>query len=385
MTLGFARRARSRSLPSSLTNAGVISNGGGASTANMTLNANAFSLAGGADRRRKRGGAHPSAHGHEFVQGIESASATTITNADIASINTSNFVVFGSGTDTIFTGNMTIGANAQVDGGSKNLAFLRSTIPGGTTTIGAHGVSSSGDLNISAGGGALLSNGGTVAGNQVQLRGTQGIGTSGARVQTAANALTVGTSGGAFVAEADDVTLRTIATNVGGNTALNITNTTTGGVLDLTVGGALNVAGSVTSGAAMSINAAGALNVSGTGTQDGVLRSTGGQTITAQSVNLTAQDSRRANIENTNGSQTITATAGGMNLQVPGGAGVAQIINTGGDQTVAMTGQLNVLGGVISPTTSRNSGIFKNGGGIQTVSASGISLQVPRPARAPAR
>ena len=356
----------------SLTNAGVISNGGGASTANMTLNANAFSLAGGTiDAGSAAVLIRPRTGTNSF--GIESASATTITNADIASINTSNFVVFGSGTDTIFTGNMTIGANAQVDGGSKNLAFLRSTIPGGTTTIGAHGVSSSGDLNISAGGGALLSNGGTVAGNQVQLRGTQGIGTSGARVQTAANALTVGTSGGAFVAEADDVTLRTIATNVGGNTALNITNTTTGGVLDLTVGGALNVAGSVTSGAAMSINAAGALNVSGTGTQDGVLRSTGGQTITAQSVNLTAQDSRRANIENTNGSQTITATAGGMNLQVPGGAGVAQIINTGGDQTVAMTGQLNVLGGVISPTTSRNSGIFKNGGGIQTVSASGIT------------
>src|SRR5262245_2761102 len=67
-----------------------------------------------------------------------------------------------------------------------------------------------------------------------------------------------------------------------------------------------------------------------------------------------------------------------MNLQVPSAFGVAQIVNNavGGNQTISASGQLNVLGSVVSPTGSRNSGIFKNGaGGLQSVSAAGITLQ----------
>ena len=85
--------------------------------------------------------------------GIEAAGATTLTNADIASVNTANFLVFGSGTGTNFTGNIVFGENAQVIGGTKNLAFIRSLSPGGTVTIGAHGLTTTGDVIVSAGGG----------------------------------------------------------------------------------------------------------------------------------------------------------------------------------------------------------------------------------------
>ena len=364
----------------SLTNDGTITNGGGANNQNVILIGNAFDLA---DGNIQAGAAgvflRPRTSGHSF--GIESAGDTTVTNADIGKINTSNFIAFGSGTANNLTGSLIIGQNALVNGGGKNLAFLRSLSPGGNATIGTHGVATSGDVIVSAGGGAIVSNGGTVSGDEVQLRATQGIGTPGARVNTNANALTIGTAGGAFVTEANDLTMRTIVLNLGGNTVLNTTNTGTGGVLDLAVGGNLNVAGPVNSGQGMTLNAGGAITVMAGGGVDAIVSSVGGQTISAHSVNLSAQDGRRAIIENQfSGDQTVSATAGDMNLQVPGAFGVAQIVNTapGANQTVTVHGQLNVLGGVVSPTPtgSRNSGIFKQAaGGMQAVTASGITLQ----------
>ena len=341
----------------SLTNAGTITNGGGAANANMIFIADAFSLAGGTITAGNAGVfLRPRTGTNSF--GIEAAGQTTLTNADIASVNTANFLVFGSGTGTNFTGNIVFGENAQVNGGAKNLAFIRSLSPGGTVTIGAHGLTTAGDVIVSAGGGSIASNGGTVVGDELQMRATQGIGTPGARVHTDANALTLGTGGSAFVSEANDVTLRNIVLNVGGNTALNTTTTSTGGVLDL--------------------NVVGALNVTAAGTLDATVTSGGGQTITAQSLNISAQDGRLATIVNNGVNQTVSATAGDMNLQVPGGFGVAQIVSNAsvGDQTVNVAGQLNVLGGVISPVGSRNSGIFKNSTiGTQTVRASGITLR----------
>ena len=182
--------------------------------------------------------------------GIEAAGDTTLTNADIGSINTSNFVVFGSGTGTIFTGNMNIGENARVEGGTKNLAFFRSSMPGGTTTIGAQGVGSSGNVIVSAGGGAIVSNGGTVAGDQVQLRASQGIGSAAARVQTAANRLALNNTGsqGAFVFEAGDVTLGNVNLTVGGN-ANNVANVIGGGgTYDVTAGGSITLSDLVQAG-----------------------------------------------------------------------------------------------------------------------------------------
>ena len=357
----------------SLTNSGVISNGGGTNTANVILNADAFNLAGGVI---EAGAAavilRPKTGSNSF--GIESAGMTTLTNADIASINTSDFVVFGSSAPTTFTGNMTVGQNAQVNGGNKNLAFFRTTNPGGTTTIGAQGLTTTGNVIVSGGGGSIVGTG-TVSGDQVQLKASQGIGTPGARVRTSANALAVNTGVGAFVSEANDVTLRTVSLSVGG--VANVTSNMTFGTYDLAAGGTVNVAGVVQSTGTMNVNAGGALNLNATA-QDALLTSVGGQTMSAESVNLSAQNGRRANIENQGGHQEVTARTGGMNLQGVGGAGVAQIINNNvipGDQTINVAGQLDILGGSTS-TGSTNSGIFKNGpGGLQKVTAAGITLQ----------
>ena len=107
------------------------------------------------------------------------------------------------------------------------------------------------------------------------------------------------------------------------------------------------------------------------------MTSGGGQTITARSLNISAQDGRVAQVVNNGGNQTVSATAGDMNLHVPSAFGVAQIVNNapGGNQTITASGQLNVLGGA-NASGSTNSGIFKNSaGGTQTVRASGITLR----------
>ena len=363
----------------SLTNRGTITNGGGANTPNVILNANAFNLAAGSIQ----GGAgavilRPRTGTNSF--GIEAAGTTTLTNADIGSINTSNFVVFGSGLGS-FTGSMTIGQDALVDAGQKNLAFFR-TGPG-ATTIGAHGIATTGDVIIaSTSGGSIVSNGGIVAGDEVQLRATLGIGLPGAAVRTDANALTiVNSSGGgplvtgnAFVIEADDVTLRSTSLIVGGN--LNAVSNFVSGSLEFEAGGNVNVVGTVQTLGTMNADIGGGLTLDASA-QDAVLTSNGGQVISAGSVSLTAQNGRRALIENIGGHQDVSATAGDMNLQVPGAFGTAQIVNNapGGNQIIDVSGQLNVLGGAIT-STQRNSGLFKIGaGGLQDVKAAGITLQ----------
>jgi trimeric autotransporter adhesin len=360
----------------SLTNTGVITNGGGIN-ASVVLIADAYNLAGGSVQAgNSTVQLRPRTGTNSF--GIEAAGQTTVTNADIASIQTSDFLIFGSSTGNNFTGGMTIGENARVEAGSKNLAFSRSLTPSPEmVTIGSQGVTTTGDIIIGAGGGGIRSNGGTITGDEVQLRATNGIGTPGARVKTAANALAFTNAGGSgvFVSELDNVTLRTISLSAAGGiiTSTNILS----GSLDLVTGGDLTVAGLVSSTAPMTVNAGGRLHLDGTSGVDAVLLSSGGQTISAQSIDLVAQG-RRANIENVNGSQSVTARTGGMNLQVPSGSGVAQIINTSnvvpGNQTVEVAGEVNILGGAVAPST--NSGIFKNGpGGLQTVRATGITLQ----------
>jgi filamentous hemagglutinin family protein len=360
----------------SLTNTGVISNGDSTSTANIIFNADSFNLAGGT----VEGGAaavvlRPRTGTNSF--GIEAAGATTLTNADIASIQTDNFIIFGSSTGTIFTGNMTIGENARVEGNGKNLAFSRSLTPSAEMiTIGSQGVATTGDVIMGAGGGGIRSNGGTVTGDEVVLRASNGIGTPSARVKTAANALALNNAGGGgvFVSELDNVTLRTISLNAGGPLTVGNTNN---GSFSLISGGDVNVAGLVSSGGSMILDAGGNLKLDAT-SADAELRSFGGQAITAQSINLTAENGRRALIQNQGGLQELTASSGGMDLQVANGAGVAQIVNISSpfflaDQTINLAGQLNVLGGATGGST--NSGIFQNGTGVQTVTAAGITLQ----------
>ena len=359
----------------SLTNSGVISNGSSSSAANVILNADAFNLAGGTIE----GGAaavvlRPRTGSNSF--GIEAAGATTVSNADIANIQTDNFIIFGSSTGTVFTGNMTVGENARVEGNGKNLAFSRSLAPGAEMIIiGSQGVATTGDIIIGAGGGGIRSNGGTVTGDDVVLRASNGIGMPSARVKTAANALALNNAGGGgvFVSELDNVTLRTISLNAGGPFTVSNTNS---GSFSLISGGDVSVAGLVSSGGSMILDAGGNLKLDAASV-DAELRSVGGQTISAQSINLTAQNGRRATIDNFNGSQKVTATTGGIALHVATGVGSAQITNRAtfqpGDQTVEAAGELIVLGG--GNVGTGNSGLFKDGLGMQTVRAAGITLQ----------
>jgi filamentous hemagglutinin family protein len=234
----------------SLTNNATISNGGGGSTGNIVLVANDFDLV-GAGGSIVGGNAAvvltPRNSGNTF--GIESAGDTTLTNADLATITTSNFIVLGSA-NLGFTGSTTIGANNQVDVANKNIAFLRANAPG-TITIGADGLTTSGNVLVNAGGGAIISEGGTIHANQLALRASTGIGTSTDPVKTSANTLAVANvvAGGAFVAEADGVSLAALSLILGGNPN-NIGNVVIGGGgYELTAGGTINVgAGGVNTG-----------------------------------------------------------------------------------------------------------------------------------------
>ena len=327
-----------------LVNDGVISNGGGANTGNVILSANAFDLDGGNIQAGAAVvGVRPRDGGRSF--GVESEAQTTLSNADLAKINTTNFVVLGSGVANTFTGNLSIGENAQVNGSNKNLAFLRSSTASGTTTIGAHGVATGGDLIVSAGGGRIVSNGGVVQGDEVQLRATQTIGVGDARVNTAARALAIGTAGSAYVSEADDVTMRTIALNVGGNVTQNTIGTSTGGLLDLSVNGALSVSAS--------------------GTQNAIVSSGGGQHISARSVNVTAQNGGVAQIVNTGPGQTITART--IDVETSTGGGLAEIRNnTNAEQKITVTGDRLAVRGM-----GGGSAIIVSAAGNQTIDMTG--------------
>ena len=135
-------------------------------------------------------------------------------------------------------------------------------------------------------------------------------------MKTNANALAVNNAGigGVFVSELNNVTLRTISLNVGGN--LNTVSNSNSGSFSLISGGDVNVAGLVSSAGSMILDAGGNLKLDGS-LVDAVLMSNGGQTITAESIDLTAQNGRRANIENTNGNQSVSATAGDIDLLCP--------------------------------------------------------------------
>jgi filamentous hemagglutinin family protein len=316
-----------------LTNASTITTGGGVDVANnIVLNADAFHLAGGAINAGSAVILRPRTGANSF--GIEAAGDTTVTNADLASINTSDFVVFGSGMGTTFTGNMIVGENAAVNGGTKNLAFFRSQQPGGTTTIGSQGVTTGGDVIISAGGGAIVSNGGTVRGDEVQLRAREGIGSAAAPVKTAANALAIANAivpGNIFVSEADHVTLRDITLNVGG--ILNSTNNFSSGTMAVTADGAINIAGTVQSLGSLTLTAADSVTVNAPISVAG-----GSLTIDADALTNTS---------------TITSTAG---------AGVTNNIVLNADAFNLAGGRINATPAVIlRPRTGTNSfGIESN-------------------------
>src|SRR5205085_11782267 len=118
-----------------------------------------------------------------------------------------------------------------------------------------------------------------------------------------------------------------------------------GGSFTLTNSGALSIT-NLFAGGTVTVNNGGALTL-GASTQDAGVSSFGGQSITADSFHLLAQNGHRATINNTSGDQSIRATAGGIDLIAVNASGVAQIANnrgslTNGTQSVSATGALNV-------------------------------------------
>jgi hypothetical protein len=191
---------------SSLTNNGTISNPAPTITPAVVLNADAFNLDGIPTASINAGAGsvvlRPRTPGKSF--GIEAnAAEVNITQEDINTITAAGFVVFGSGQAGTFTGAMTIGADAQVDGGTKNLGFFRSAGAAGTITVGANGVTTDGNLVLSTVDGSIESAGGPVEGTQVMLRAAGGIGTLANPVNTIVGTLAAQNtgSGGVFISQ----------------------------------------------------------------------------------------------------------------------------------------------------------------------------------------
>src|SRR6185503_10231400 len=222
--------------------------------------------------------------------GIEAATQqTNITNADLDTIHTTNFVVLGSAVQG-FTGNTIIGQDALVDGGTKSLAFFR--VGPGSTTIGAQGVTTTGDVIVNAGGGSLIgSPTGSVGGNRVQLVATNGIGTALTPVRTSANVLAANNNGsngaGTFVSEANDVSLADVSLTVGGNNN-NFVNSGGFSSYTVTAGGAISVDNAIsTTNAGITLDAATSLTNNSTITNGGAA-STALITLRANAYNLGA-------------------------------------------------------------------------------------------------
>ena len=169
------------------------------------------------------------------------------------------------------------------------------------------------------------------------------------------------------------------ATDLAGPNQVASFNGTSGAAMALANTGDLSVTG-ITAGGTLDLASAGTLTVSASGLQNTIVSSNGGQTITADALHVHAQDDRIARIINFGGDQAVDVGAGGVNLEVLNGQGVAQIVNgkgalTNGTQTVTTSGLLNVVGGATSDLSGTNSGVFQSQSGKQTVTAGSISLQ----------
>jgi filamentous hemagglutinin family protein len=122
---------------------------------------------------------------------------------------------------------------------------------------------------------------------------------------------------------------------------------------------------SIAAGGTVDLSTTGALILAAGGTQDAIVTSAGGQTVTAESVSVTAQDGRFASLSNNGGDQTI-AVSGGSGIDVVSHGGGASIANNGGQQSLLATDSdhINVNG------VAGSAGIF-GFGGTQTLSITG--------------
>ena len=284
-----------------------------------------------------------------------------------------------------------------------------------TTTIGGQGVTTTGNVIISAGAGNIVSQGGTISGNQIELRAGTGIGTALDRVQTSANTLAVqNQSGGAFVTEANAVTLADV-NQVAGGTPSNATNTGGTGAYDVAAGGTITVgtggvntagtgstrlgttAGDISIGANSVGNLAGATTLVSAGSITGTTGVVQGTDVTLDSVNgIGTSPAARLNTAANNlaaratlgggvfvsEADTVTlATIGGVE-NLAGAAAAAYDVIAGGTITVG-TGGVNIggTGTTRLETTAGNIAIGHDDIGnltAATTSSLRAVLQVPR-------
>src|SRR5262249_34311016 len=147
-----------------ITNA-TIANGGNANST-MTFRADTFDLDGAGAGQIQAGAAlvllTPNTNTNTLaVVSPGGLATTTVAQSDLDAIHTTNFVVLGSANQG-FTGNTVIGESGLVNGNGKSLAFFRA--PGApitaTTTIGAQGLTTTGDVIVNAGPGSIVNIGG---------------------------------------------------------------------------------------------------------------------------------------------------------------------------------------------------------------------------------
>jgi hypothetical protein len=283
------------------------------SSTNLTLNARNVTLNGGS------GAVNGSALG---------TSASVAMNNNIV-LNVAGRVQMNSGAD----GGTRIGSGANALAGG-NISISAGIIEmNGTTQPNA--IRTTGNVTLSAG--AI---GGSI--------------TQGANGSIRAGSLTSTSNGSTSLLGTNQISSIANATSNGGDITIN-----NSGPLSVTT---ISAPGSVT------LNNSGALSVAASGTQDAKISAGTGQSITAQSLSVTAQDGRNASIS-TGGTQTISINGGNLDIIASGGsASVSTTLVPGVSQVVTVTNgdRINVNGSGAGSNASLNAI-----GGSQTISITG--------------
>ena len=222
---------------------------------------------------------------------------------------------------------------------------------GGPLTV-ASAISNGGDVTLRAGGAIVAAANSNVAGNAVSLAGSS-IGSSTARVNTTATSLNAtSTNGGAFINEADGVTL---------------TGNATGGALDVQAAGPLTVASAAGDGVTLSTSGAGA-NIAVNGTVNagnGVALTTNGA-----GANIAVNGTVNAG----SGVALTTAGAGAniaVNDAVNAGTGALTLAANGAGSGIALNGALSTSGtATLTAGSSASRGAITAGAGGRISAAS---------------
>jgi filamentous hemagglutinin family protein len=294
------------------------------------------------------------------------------------------------------------GANALSLGAGTNIGGPNQTITAGATgQSGSISTSGAGSFIQSVGGfapGQTISTSGafTIAGSAQVLNDSFGLQLVRAGSLSIADGGALRSNGGQDIA-AGSISL---SGNVGQASITNTNNAqtiaVTGGNLDLVALGAGGSAvisnGSFSGGQTITVTNGDHIDVSGTGFQS----SASIQSSSAQTISITGTGANAITVGTAGGLGSSNVSSGGAQSLVAGTAGSAElgsvgvhggntngfsssvftIAGTSGDQFISTAGALSVTGGEASAQAqNRQSGIFQQGSGSQTVSADSISLQ----------